>query len=180
VDWNALSAIATTVLTAVLVVGGAVAIYQFREARRAAQFDATQRMIDRMLEPDFNRALRYVIDHLPIRMSDPEYTAELESSRGWDVDPERHPELIVLARLEEIGIYLRHRLLLGDALLDVNAALILQSWEHLEESFMLCVSRTATRASGVTRSISTGVPKQYDTAPDRNRHKAHAGRTHYC
>lgn len=132
-DWNALSAIATTVSTAVFVVGGAVAIYQFREARRAAQFDATQRMVDRMLEPDFNRALRYVIDHLPIRMSDPEYTAELESSRGWDVDPERHPELIVLARLEEIGIYLRHRLLLGDALLDFNAALILQSWEPLEE-----------------------------------------------
>lgn len=47
------------------------------------------------------------------------------------MDATRHPELIVLARLEEIGIYLRHRLLLGDALLDFNAELILQSWEPL-------------------------------------------------
>ncbi len=130
-DWNALSASATVVSTAAIVVGGGVAIYQLREGRRASQFDATQRMVDRMLEPEFNRALLFVIDELPSRLKDPAYTAELETSRGWDVDPGRHPELIVLARLEEIGIYLRRRLLLGEALLDFNAALILQSWEPL-------------------------------------------------
>jgi hypothetical protein len=64
-------------------------------------------------------------------MQEPAYAAELEHSRGWDVDPERHPELVVLGRLEETGIYLRHRLLLADALLDFVAILILQSWEHL-------------------------------------------------
>ena len=60
---------------------------------------------------------------------DPEYAGELEHARGWDRDPDRHPELIVLTRLEEAGIYLRHRLLLGDALLDFDAILILQSWD---------------------------------------------------
>lgn len=133
VDWNALTAIASAVSAAVIGIGGAIAIYQLREARRAAQFDATQRMVDRMLTPHFNRALRFVIQDLPTRMNDPEYTAELETSRGWDIDPERHPELIVLARLEEIGIYLRRRLVLGDPLLDFNAELILQSWEHLRD-----------------------------------------------
>jgi hypothetical protein len=39
--------------------------------------------------------------------------------------------LVVLARLEETGIYLRHRLLLGNALLDFDAVLIMQSWEKL-------------------------------------------------
>jgi hypothetical protein len=132
-NWDAVTAISTAASTAAIVVGGAVAIYQLREGRRAAQFDATQRMVDRMLDPEFNRALRFVIDELPARMSDPVYAAELDHSRGWDVDPNTHLELIVLVRLEEIGIYVRRRLVLGDAILDFNAVLILQSWEHLRD-----------------------------------------------
>lgn len=131
--WDALTAIATALSTAAIIVGGAVAIYQLREGRRASQFDATQRMIDRMLDPDFNRAVRYVIDDLAMRLNDAAYAAELSTSRGWDIDPARHPELVVLARLEETGLYLRHRLLLGDALLDFNGSLILQSWEPLRD-----------------------------------------------
>jgi hypothetical protein len=131
--WNALGAIASIISAGVILVGGAIALYQLRETRRTAQFDATQRMVDRMVAPEFIRAVRYVIDELPNRLQDPQYAAELARSRGWDVDPERHRELIVLARLEETGIYLRHRLLLGDALLDFVAELILQTWEHLRE-----------------------------------------------
>ena len=131
-DWDAVTAVSTAISTAAIVVGGAVAIYQLREGRRAAQFDATQRMVDRMLDFDFNRALRYVIEELPHRMSDLRYTADLERSRGWDIDPTAHPEIIVLARLEETGIYLRRGLLLGDALLDFTSTLILQSWESLQ------------------------------------------------
>ncbi len=133
IAWDALTAIGSIVSAGVLLVGGAIAVYQLRETRRAAQFDATQRVVDRLFERDFNRALRFVINDLPNRMRDPEYTTELERSRGWDVDPERHPELVVLGRLEETGIYLRHRLLLGDALLDFAAILVLQSWEHVRD-----------------------------------------------
>ena len=132
-DWNVVAAISSAVSAVVVVGGGAVAVYQLREARRAAQFDATQRMVAQMLDPIFNGALRFVIGDLANRLRDPEYRAELERSRGWEVDATRHPELIVLARLEEIGIYLRHRLLLGDALLDFNAELILQGWEPLRD-----------------------------------------------
>jgi hypothetical protein len=131
IGWDAVSAVGSIASAVVVLVGGAVALYQLRETRRASQFDATQRMIDRMLDRDFNRALRFVINDLANRLQDPVYRAELERARGWDVDPERHPELFVLARLEEIGIYLRHRLLLGDALLDFDAVLILEAWEHV-------------------------------------------------
>jgi hypothetical protein len=133
IGWDAVAAISSIVSATVVLVGGAVAIYQLRETRRAAQFDATQRMVDRLLERDFVQAVRFVINDLPNRLREPGYAAELERSRGWDVDPERHRELIVLARLEEAGIYLRHRLLVGSALLDFNAILILQSWEHLTD-----------------------------------------------
>jgi hypothetical protein len=133
IDFNALTAIGSIVSAGVLLIGGAVAVYQLRETRRAAQFDGTQRILDRFLERDFNRALRFVINELPERLRNPEYAGELEHARGWDLDPDRHPELIVLTRLEEAGIYLRHRLLLGEALLDFDAILILQSWEHLKD-----------------------------------------------
>jgi hypothetical protein len=133
VNWDALGAIGSAVSALVVVVGGAIAVYQLREARRAAQFDATQRVIDRMLDREFNRAVRYVIAELPSRLNDPEYRGELERMRGWDIDPERHPEIFVLARLEEVGIYLRHRLVLGGALLDFNGALIMQTWEPLRD-----------------------------------------------
>ena len=64
--------------------------------------------------------MRFIMDVLPSRMTEEQYVAELQSSRGWDVDPSVHKELIILARLEEIGIYLRYRLLFGDALLDFH------------------------------------------------------------
>ena len=38
----------------------------------------------------FNHAFRFVINELPNRLNDADYRAELETSRGWDVDPERH------------------------------------------------------------------------------------------
>ena len=143
VDWNALSAISTAVSTMVLIAGGTVAIYQLREGRRSSQFDATQRMVQTLLDRDFNRALRYVIDDLPNRLQDEPYRRELSSTRGWDIDPDAHPELIVLVRLEEIGIYLRRRLLADDALLDFNGALILQSWENLIQ--VVALMRTSHR-----------------------------------
>jgi hypothetical protein len=54
IDWDALTAIGSIVSAGVLLVGGAVAVYQLRETRRAAQFDSTQRMVDRLLDRDFN------------------------------------------------------------------------------------------------------------------------------
>jgi hypothetical protein len=130
IDWDALTAIGSIVSAAVLLIGGAVAVYQLGETRRAAQFDGTQRVLDKFIEREFNGALRFVINDLATKLKEPEYANELAHARGWDVDPNRHPELIVLGRLEEAGVYLRHRLLLGDALLDFQAILILQAWEH--------------------------------------------------
>jgi hypothetical protein len=143
VDWNEVLAITSIVTLPVIVIGGAVALNQLRESRRAAQFDGTQRMVDRMLDHYFNTALRFVIDELPNRLKEESYRTELATTRGWNLDPHRHQELIVLTRLEELGIYLRHRLLLGDALLDFTAELILLSWEQLAD--VVTLMRTSHR-----------------------------------
>jgi hypothetical protein len=129
--WEALTATSSLFQALLLLVAGGTAIYQLLEVRRAAQFDATRTMVDRMLDPTFTTALMYVIDTLPERMEDPTYREELTSSRGWDLATARHPELLVLARLEEMGIYVRNRLLLSSTLLDFGAELILESWQRL-------------------------------------------------
>jgi len=131
VSWTVVSAI-STMLSALVVAGSVlVAVFQLRDARRAAQFDATRRMIDGLFATDFYYSLLIVVNDLPQRLQDQTYRQELEGSRGWDLDPQRHPELVVLARLEEMGVYLRHRLVARTALLDVAAELILESWERL-------------------------------------------------
>ena len=130
-NWDAVTAIATALSTVVIAVGGGVAVYQLSEGRRASQFDATQRMINSLLEDRFIEAVHVVMNDLSKRLQDPEYAAALANSRGWDVDPAKHPELVVLARLEEVGTYARHGLISTDALLDFNAEFILQAWEHL-------------------------------------------------
>jgi hypothetical protein len=131
--WEALTAVSSLFQALLLFVAGGTALYQLLEVRRASQFEATRTMVDRMLDPSFTTALMYVIDDLPQRMTDPTYREELTSSRGWDLAAARHPELIVLARLEEMGIYVRNRLLLSSTLLDFGAELILESWERLIE-----------------------------------------------
>jgi hypothetical protein len=131
--WDALTAVSSLFQALLLLVAGGTAIYQLLEVRRAAQFDATRTMVDRILDPTFTTALLYVIDKLQERMEDPTYREELTSSRGWDLATARHPELLVLARLEEMGIYVRNRLLLSSTLLDFGAELILESWQRLGE-----------------------------------------------
>ena len=130
-SWDALTAVTSVFQAALLLVAGGIGLYQLLEMRRSGQFEATRTMIDRMLDPSFFAAVMYVVNDLPKRMEDPQYRAELTSVRGWDLSEQRHPEIIVLARLEEMGIYVRNRLLLSSTLLDFGAELILESWERL-------------------------------------------------
>ena len=136
-SWDALTAVSSVFQAALLLVAGCIALYQLLEMRRSGQFEATRTMIDRMLDPSFFAAVMYVVNDLPKRMEDPQFRAELTSVRGWDLSEQRHPEIIVLARLEEMGIYVRNRLLLSSTLLDFGAELILESWEMLGDVVML-------------------------------------------
>jgi hypothetical protein len=142
-----LAALSSLFQALLLLVAGCIAIYQLLEVRRSSQFDATRTMVDRMVDASFLTALSYVINDLPKRMTEAPYREELMSSHGWPLPLLRHPELIVLARLEEMGIYVRNRFLLPSALLDFGSVLILESWEQLDEVVKLM--RTSHRNPNV-------------------------------
>jgi hypothetical protein len=171
VSWEALTALSSVFQTLLLLVAGGIAIYQLLEVRRAAQFEGTRTMVDRMLDPAFTTALMYVIDELPSRLADSAYRDELTTSRGWDLAAARHPELVVLARLEEMGIYVRNRLLLSSALLDFGAELILESWERLGEVV------TLMRASHRNPNVWENAEFLYHYAKDRRPEGEHSDRT---
>jgi len=52
-------------------------------------------------------------------------------ARAWEVDVEDHPEVLVLAYLEEVGIYVKQRLIADEALLEFIYGLIVEAWDRL-------------------------------------------------
>jgi hypothetical protein len=131
VNWEAVSAVAAIVQAAVILMTVVFAVIQLRDSRLGAKFDATRNLINQALDPGFYRALQFVFNELDGRLRDPQYASELSSSLGWAIDGERHPELLVLARLEEIGLYLKYRFISGDAVFNFLGELIVGSWEKL-------------------------------------------------
>ncbi|MBV8602153.1 MAG: hypothetical protein JO359_11370 [Candidatus Eremiobacteraeota bacterium] len=132
VDWGVVSAVSTMVSTVVIAIAALLALGQLRQMHRAGQFDVTRKMIEEIKNPAFVRAWTYVIKEFPARAGDPAYRAELGRTRSWEVELDRHPEILVLAYLEELGIYVKQRLIAENALLDFNCGLILEAWERLE------------------------------------------------
>jgi hypothetical protein len=131
VSWEAVSAISAVVQAAVILLTVVFAVIQLRDGRGEARFQATRSLINQALDPSFYRALQFVFNELASRLRDPEYASELSSSLGWAIDGEKHPELLVLARLEEIGLYLENRFIDGNAVFNFLGELIVGSWEKL-------------------------------------------------
>jgi hypothetical protein len=142
-NWTVVAALSTLASTIVIAITAVLALIQLNLMRRGGQFDATRRMVDEIKTPLFMRAWARVVNELPSRMNDPQFRAELQSAHGWDVDVEKHPEVIVLAYLEELGIYVKNRMISEVALLDFSSGLVLEAWERLRDVVML--SRRSTR-----------------------------------
>jgi hypothetical protein len=144
INWAIVAALSSMTSTLIFATTAVLAVGQLNLLRRGGQFDATRRMVDEIKTPSFIRAWTRVIDELPSRMEDPGFRAELKEARGWDFDVEKHPEILVLAYLEELGIYVKHRMISETALLDFSSGLVLDAWERLRDVVLL--SRTANRA----------------------------------
>lgn len=134
VEWPAVSTLVTVVQLTVVVVSARVGLVQLRNGQRTAQVAATRDLVAHTLDPHFYCALQFVFHELAGRMrDDPAYAQELAMHHGWAVDAERHPELEVLARLEKVRTYVKHRLVAEDALFDYPGEMVIDVREHLIE-----------------------------------------------
>ena len=129
--WSVITAIGTAASAIIIASTAIFALAQLRELHRASQFDVTRKMIDEIKNPLFFKAWLQVAKDFPQRTNDAAFQAEMASTRPWEVDYEQHPEVLILAYLEEVGIYVKQRLIDEEALLAFNQGLILQAWERL-------------------------------------------------
>jgi hypothetical protein len=131
VSWDAVTAIATAVQAVVILVTVVFGVVQLRDSRRESRFNATRSLINGTLDPSFYSALQFVFNDLDSRLLDPDYVDELRRSLGWAIDGQKHPELLVLARFEEIGLYQSYDFISTDAVVNFLGELIVGGWEKL-------------------------------------------------
>lgn len=129
--WSVITAVATAISAIIIAITALFALAQLREMHRASQFDVTRKMIDEIKNPLFYKAWLQVVKDFPQRTDDPSFRAEMASSGPWEVDYEQHPEVLILAYLEELGIYVKQHLIDEEALLAFNQGFILEAWQRL-------------------------------------------------
>ena len=138
-NWEALTATGT-VLTAVIIAASALlGMQQLRELRRTALFDGTKRILDELMTTQMLDARRFVMIELQQRLEDREYRAELAT---FSVDPAKHPEILVLEHLEQLGSFMRYKLLFGETILESQYRLLVDGWDRLRP--VVEITRSAT------------------------------------
>jgi hypothetical protein len=111
-------------------------------------------------------AIRFVHEHLPERLRDPQYRAEL---LGPDTDRRTHPELIVADMFEQIGSYVKYGMIDKNQLLDVAGGFAISMWEASKEAVAL--RREGTGSSSIYENFEYLVVLAKDFAkqhPDGN------------
>src|SRR5437868_6053724 len=115
------------------------AVIQLRHLRASNQLTAFMTITQNFDDPDFRKLLAYVRNELRERARDPEYRHQLLAAPG--VDRARFPEVIVAGFFEELGIFVKRRLVDRDVFLDAYAALIVNNWRSLEPFIVISRAR---------------------------------------
>ena len=133
--WEAITAVGTLVTALVIAITAVVGIRQLAELRRATMFDGTNRIVEQMRTPEMRAVFKYVVEELPERLKDPEYRIAL--LKREPLDPQKHPEQVLLEALEEIGGYVRYELLDTQAVLCMTSSYVTSRWNAIREVIKL-------------------------------------------
>lgn len=132
--WQDLAAIATVGQFIVVLVAAILALFQVQHMRRQ-NTSAAIRLLMRELGSDrMARALEFVYNDLAERLGDPRYVEELVSGRAT---PVTHPELVVVAYFNEIGLLVDYGLAETDPAVPLIAGPCLRAWRCLVPAFKL-------------------------------------------
>lgn len=134
-SWEAITAIGTLVTALIIAITAVIGVRQLTELRRATMFDGTKRVVDQMRTPEMRAVSKFVVEELPARLRDPEYRAALLKSEP--LDPQKHPEQVLLEALEEIGGYIRYELLDTQAVLCMTVSYVTARWDAIHEVIKL-------------------------------------------
>ncbi len=111
---NALAAVGTFVVIAATAIA---AVIQLRHLRASNQLVSLMTITHDFDRPEFRKLQTYIRNDLPAKMREPGYRAEILDPRG--VDREKHPEAIACAFFEELGLFMKRRLVDEAVFLDM-------------------------------------------------------------
>lgn len=136
--WEALTAVGTVFTGLVILVTVLLGARQLRattrqleQLQRATQLDGTMRIFEVIRDPRFREAQRFVFADLAERLQDEQFRRDAERVGGVSV--EIHKERLLLETFEEVGTYVKHGLLSGDAIYDLIGPVIIGSWKRLRD-----------------------------------------------
>lgn len=134
---SAAAAVGTFVVIAATAIA---AVVQLRHMRAGNQLNAFMTIGQDFERPEFRELLSYVRNKLPAKMQEPTYGDEILDGRG--LDRSTNPELIVCGFFEQMGLFMKRRLVDESVFLDAYAPVVVRNWERL--SPYIALSRQAS------------------------------------
>lgn len=128
--WNVLVSTATLIVVAAASIA---AFRQIRHIRAQTSLAGFLKVIDDWRDPGFKRDLDFVRCHLPAKLADPAFLADLDEP---GVDRGRHPELNVCDWYEQIGSFMKYGLVDEQVMLDVSSSSSRVMWRALQPVIM--------------------------------------------
>jgi len=126
--WEAVTAISApraVVIAATVLVG----YRQLNHLRLATRLDGTLKILEELGADKMRDAYRFVLSDLPYRMNDQRFRAEI-ATVGM-ADENVHQELRVLRLFENVGTYVRFKMIVWDILCDYSGPWIRNTWNTL-------------------------------------------------
>jgi len=129
---STLAAVGTFIVIAATAIA---AVIQLRHMRASNQLTAFMTITQNFDDPEFRKLLAYIRNDLHEKARDPEYARGILNSRA--IDRVKYPEVIVAGFFEELGIFVKRRLVDAEVFLDAYATLITNNWKYLEPFIVL-------------------------------------------
>ncbi len=128
-SWNAFFAGGTFIVIAATAIA---AIVQLRHMRAGNELLMLVNLMNIWNSLEMQQRIMYVRQEIPAKLQDPAYLDLFATGRLTRAD---HQELLVSDFFEQIGSYVKHRLMDESTWLDVAAPQILAVWDAMEPAF---------------------------------------------
>ena len=128
--WEAVSAAAAVVTTAVITATAIAALIQIRQLKLATQLEGFLALHREYASPEMYAAREYVANELPERLRDEKYREELEKGAAFIAT---HPELMLGNFWEKVGALVSTGLLEPNLYLEMGAYRAIEAWEQLTD-----------------------------------------------
>ena len=115
----------------VIAVTAIAALVQLRHLRAANQLNALVTVMQDWQSPRMQEWVRFVRTELQARLEDPNYLLSLEDP-GWRRDREKHPWLHLADYYEQLGSYIKYRLVDRNSYLEVNCLGVSDLYRRME------------------------------------------------